>query len=273
MVRNGEDPNDATGDLLKQFEMPKEEFEKAFLRAQDSFDSVAEPSNATLKLATPKRRKKTIWRRARPPTPAKPRHSCRLDQDTANKYADTCRSEGAVLQRAAELDAAGIYLERACTIRARNGLFCTPDNARAHVEFAQNLSRRGDITTAEYHLRTALDIYRLLGMRNEVVYADVLLYQAVVVDKQARDFEAVSFYRAAIAVYEENRVYDGNFRVAVDLLVKKLRVQGREDEANHVVTEHTTLLRNESQVEVPIDIPADPGQLQSTWFVKPLIFF
>ena len=53
-----------------------------------------------------------------------------------------------------------------------------------------------------------------------MVFADAFLYQAVVVDKQARSSEAASFYRAPIAMYEENHVCDGKFRFAVDLLAK-----------------------------------------------------
>ena len=238
MARNADDPNIARIDLAKQYEMPKEEFEKACMQTQEWFESVSEEKNMPSK-----RRKNTIWSCVRPQPSAEPKLSYELDNETANKYADNCRSEGAILERESELDAAGVYYDRACTIRARNGLFCTPDNARAHVEFAQNLARRGEIPSAEYHLRTALDIYRLLGMCNHVMYGDVLLYQAVVVDKQGRGFKAESFYRAAVAVYKKNRVSGGNFRVAVDLLVQNLRRQGHEDKANNGVSEFMTMVR------------------------------
>ena len=266
IVRNIDDVEIVTAiDVLQAFEMPQDQFEKACLKAQQSFDSAAAPKNTantattTPPVTTPKRRRKTpLWRRVRPPTPARlsQNPSCRLDEETASIYADNCRREGAILQRGSQLEAAGLHYERACEIRAFNGLFCTADNATAHVEYAQNLSRRGLITKAEYHLRTALDIYRLLEMRNHRVYADALLYTAVIVDQQARSFEAESFYRASIAVYENIHCFnDPNFRVAVDSLIQNLARQGRVDEANDLMTQHTSLICDQTRIEVQIEIP------------------
>lgn len=160
--------------------------------------------------------------------------------DDASDYADVCRKHAASLQRSspADYDGAGEFFERACDARARHGLFCSPDNADAHVEYAQNLSKRGLTPEAEYHLRTAADIYRMLDARTARKYGDVLLYLAVVVDRQARLAEAENFYRSALAVYRANKLSDDNVRVAIDSLSNNLRAQGRAEEVDAVVRRH-----------------------------------
>lgn len=160
--------------------------------------------------------------------------------EDAADYADMCRKHAASLQRSApaDYDGAGEFFERACDARARHGLFCSPDNADAHVEYAQNLSKRGLTPEAEYHLRTAADIYRMLDARAARKYGDVLLYLAVVVDRQARLAEAENFYRSALAVYRANKLSDDNVRVAIDSLSNNLRAQGRGDEVDSVVRRH-----------------------------------
>lgn len=160
--------------------------------------------------------------------------------DDAADYADVCRKHAGSLQRSSppDYDGAGEFFERACDARAKSGLFCTPDNADAHVEYAQNLSKRGLTPEAEYHLRTAADIYRMMGARAARKYGDVLLYLAVVIDRQARLAEAENFYRSSLAVYRANKLSDDNVRVAIDSLSNNLRAQGRADEVDNVVRRH-----------------------------------
>jgi len=158
----------------------------------------------------------------------------------AVSYADSCRRDGAALQRSvpADYEGAGSLFEKACDTRARYGLFCTQENADAHVEYAQNLSKRGLTPEAEYHLRSAADIFRMLNARAARKYGDVLLYTAVVVDRQGRLAEAENFYRSALAVYRANKLSDDNVRVAIDSLSNNLRAQGRGDEVDTIVQRH-----------------------------------
>lgn len=160
--------------------------------------------------------------------------------DAAAEYADSCRKQAAALQRAtpADYDSAGEFFEKAVDARARFGLFCSPPNADAHVEYAQNLSKRGLTPEAEYHLRTAADIYRILNARGARKYGDVLLYMAVVIDRQGRLPEAENFYRSALAVYRANKLSDDNVRVAIDSLSNNLTAQGRQEEVDVVVRRH-----------------------------------
>lgn len=169
---------------------------------------------------------------ANPPTFATP--------ESAASYADECRRDGAALQRQqpADYEVAGALFERACDTRARAGLFCSAENADSHVEYAQNLSKRGLTPEAEYHLRCAADIFRMLNARAARKYGDVLLYTAVVVDRQGRLAEAENFYRSALAVYRANKLSDDNVRVAIDSLSNNLRAQGRADEVDTVVQRH-----------------------------------
>lgn len=158
----------------------------------------------------------------------------------AADYADVCRKHAASLQRClpADYDGAGEFFEKAVDARAKFGLFCTPENADAHVEYAQNLSKRGLTPEAEYHLRSAADIYRMLDARSARKYGDVLLYMAVVIDRQGRLAEAENFYRSALAVYRANKLSDDNVRVAIDSLSNNLRAQGRSEEVDVVVRRH-----------------------------------
>lgn len=158
----------------------------------------------------------------------------------AERYADACRRMAAQLQRASppDFDAAGELFEKAVDARARFGLFCSTSNADAHVEYAQNLSKRGLTPEAEYHLRTAADIFRVLDARAARKYGDVLLYIAVVVDRQGRLAEAENFYRSALGVYRANKLSDDNVRVAIDSLSNNLRAQGRGEEVDTVIQRH-----------------------------------
>jgi tetratricopeptide (TPR) repeat protein len=158
----------------------------------------------------------------------------------AERYADACRRMAAQLQRSSppDFDGAGELFERAVDARTRFGLFCCTSNADAHVEYAQNLSKRGLTPEAEYHLRTAADIFRLLDARAARKYGDVLLYIAVVVDRQGRLAEAENFYRSALGVYRANKLSDDNVRVAIDSLSNNLRAQGRGEEVDTVIQRH-----------------------------------
>lgn len=138
----------------------------------------------------------------------------------------------------ADYDSAGEYFEKAVDARAKYGMFCSPENADAHVEYAQNLSKRGLTPEAEYHLRSAADIYRMLDARAARKYGDVLLYMAVVIDRQGRLAEAENFYRSALAVYRANKLSDDNVRVAIDSLSNNLRAQGRSEEVDVIVRRH-----------------------------------
>ena len=160
--------------------------------------------------------------------------------EEAVDYADMCRKHAASLQRClpADYDGAGEFFEKAVDARAKFGLFCTSENADAHVEYAQNLSKRGLTPEAEYHLRSAADIYRMLNARSARKYGDVLLYMAVVIDRQGRLAEAENFYRSALAVYRANKLSDDNVRVAIDSLSNNLRAQGRGDEVDAIVRRH-----------------------------------
>lgn len=163
-----------------------------------------------------------------------------LDPAEAESRADDCRRSAASLQRSipSDYEAAGELFERAVDIRAKNGLFCTSENADAHVEYAQNLSKRGLTPEAEYHLRSAADIFRILSATAARKYGDVLLYMAVVIDRQGRLAEAENFYRSALAVYRANKLSDDNVRVAIDSLSNNLRAQGRPEEVDGVVRRH-----------------------------------
>jgi len=160
--------------------------------------------------------------------------------EDAADYADVCRKHAASLQRSlpADYDGAGEFFEKAVDFRAKFGLYCTSDNADAHVEYAQNLSKRGLTPEAEYHLRSAADIYRMLDARSARKYGDVLLYMAVVIDRQGRLAEAENFYRSSLAVYRANKLSDDNVRVAIDSLSNNLRAQGRSEEVDVVVRRH-----------------------------------
>lgn len=166
-----------------------------------------------------------------------------LDAPTANCYADKSRRDAARLQRCSppDLEGAGRYFERAVFIYARHGLFCTRANAMAHLEYAQNLSRRCRSAESEYHLRTAASIYRLLNLIHTTEYADALLFIAVLIDQQCRLEEAENFYRSSIYVYthHHNRDMvnerDSNARIAIDALCHNLRMQGRPEEVDDVV--------------------------------------
>lgn len=160
--------------------------------------------------------------------------------EEAERYALTCRRTALSLQRKhpPDFEAAGEMFEKAVDARSRCGLFCTIQNADAHVEYAQNLSKRGLTPEAEYHLRMAGDIFRVLDERYVRKYGDVLLYIAVVIDRQGRFNEAENFYRAALGVYRANKLSDDNVQVAIKSLTDNLRAQGRAHEIEDIVQRH-----------------------------------
>lgn len=266
-------------EFMQGFEQSKDEFELFFLKsAPGAIDSRASRSptfsrentgaadalrafrsfslmkkdrkNATLRQRR-RRRRKGLLKSAptsdfasAPTSRNEIRRSARLDAPTANLYADNLRREAARLQRSIppDLEGAGRAFERAVSIRAQHGLFCTRANALAHLEYAQNLSRRVCSAESEYHLRTALSIYRLLNLRHTLEYADALLFIASLIDQQFRLEEAENFYRSALAVYklqdttrDRNRDRDSNARVAIDALCRNLRTQGRPEEVDDIV--------------------------------------
>lgn len=142
-----------------------------------------------------------------------------------------------------DYEAAGKLYQTACDVRARTApLYLTAANAETHTEYARNLNRRGLIPEAEYHLRTAADIWRLLGATSSRRYADVLLYTALVIDRQstnmARRREAEFFYKAALAVYRNNKFADLNVDIAIDQLGENLKAQGRPNEIFDFVKHH-----------------------------------
>lgn len=211
---------------------------KAHPRKSDakSTASTANPDNSE---AAPDPSSPPPARPFRAPAPKAPEPIISTPDDAAD-FADVCRKHAASLQRSCppDFDGAGEFFEKACDSRAKYGLFCTPENADAHVEYAQNLSKRGLTPEAEYHLRSAADIYRMLNARMVRKYGDVLLYMAVVIDRQARLTEAENFYRSALAVYRANKLSDDNVRVAIDSLSNNLRAQGRADEVDAIVRRH-----------------------------------
>lgn len=223
--------NNATGDPRKQSTASNNNPQVTTTNASTASPKV---SDAT---SVPSTRRPSSPFRA-PPTKAPDPQLCK-PEDAAD-YGDVCRKHAASLQRSSppDYDGAGEFFERACDARATHGLFCTPDNADAHVEYAQNLSKRGLTPEAEYHLRTSADVYRMMDARSARKYGDVLLYLAVVVDRQGRLAEAENFYRSALAVYRANKLSDDNVRVAIDSLSNNLRAQGRADEVDHVVRRH-----------------------------------
>lgn len=254
-------------DVLQGFTMSKSEFENVFLQTAENMD---DPNRNTIrrrpsigeKQSRFTRSKKSISNASRRRTPSDEPDSqsslgsqlprqFRAEQEKlpepsisngeeAADYADVCRKHAASLQRSlpADYDGAGEFFEKAVDSRAKFGLFCTPENADAHVEYAQNLSKRGLTPEAEYHLRTAADVYRMLEARSARKYGDVLLYMAVVIDRQGRLAEAENFYRSALAVYRANKLSDDNVRVAIDSLSNNLRAQGRSDEVDVIVRRH-----------------------------------
>lgn len=244
-------------DVLQGFTLSKTEFEDIFLRTADSMDhSVPRKPlvdhNNTSSNPRSRRPPRHVKRselnnihehdtskpfRAPPARQPQPDFA---DADEAAEYADICRKHAAALQRSvpADYDSAGEFFEKAVDARAKYGLFCTPENADAHVEYAQNLSKRGLTPEAEYHLRSAADIYRMMDARVARKYGDVLLYMAVVIDRQGRLAEAENFYRSALAVYRANKLSDDNVRVAIDSLSNNLRAQGRSEEVDVIVRRH-----------------------------------
>lgn len=264
-------------DMMQGFELSKDEFEAVFTAAADDFDGAA-GSKTKLSAASAQsesrpplarangrltRAQRKAEKRAKapaksapradrisPPKPASPTRGFRsgpqkpddefATPEAAAAFADRCRRDGAALQRAtpADYEGAGALFMRAADARARAGLFCTQENADAHVEYAQNLSKRGLTPEAEYHLRTAADIFRMLNARKARKYGDVLLYMAVVIDRQGRLAEAENFYRSALAVYRANKLSDDNVRVAIDSLSNNLRAQGRGEEVETIVSRH-----------------------------------
>eukprot|EP00177_Eucheuma_denticulatum_P002329 GFKZ01004177.1.p2 GENE.GFKZ01004177.1~~GFKZ01004177.1.p2 ORF type:complete len:295 (+),score=56.62 GFKZ01004177.1:35-886(+) len=257
-VRNSTQVKIPGVDVMQGFTMSKTEFEDVFLRTADSLDTnqpdqnrppLAESTADNRSRRPPRQRKRPDQTAPKQPSaPAKPFRAppSKMLQpelggaDEAVEYADVCRKHAAALQRAEppDYDAAGEYFEKAVDARAKFGLFCTPENADAHVEYAQNLSKRGLTPEAEYHLRSAADIYRMLDARSARKYGDVLLYMAVVIDRQGRLAEAENFYRSALAVYRANKLSNDNVRVAIDSLSNNLRAQGRSDEVDVVVRRH-----------------------------------
>lgn len=251
-------------DVLQGFTMSKSEFENVFLRAAESMDNPSAPASARPSRAAPERpprfargRKASNARRdespdgakntereqqQRPfrPPPKKTTDPSLGSPTEAAHYADFCRKHAASLQRntPADYDGAGEFFEKAVDARAKFGFFCTAENADAHVEYAQNLSKRGLTPEAEYHLRTAADVFRMLDARGARKYGDVLLYMAVVIDRQGRLAEAENFYRSALAVYRANKLSDDNVRVAIDSLSNNLTAQGRSEEVDVVVRRH-----------------------------------
>lgn len=264
-------------DFMQGFTMSKSEFEAVFLQAAETMDDSLRPSNIenapplnpgqsagrfgrSRKVLPRKSDVKSITtvatttanadeqnepnspdpaRPFRAPASKTPEPNISSPEDAAD-FADVCRKHAASLQRSCppDFDGAGEFFEKACDSRAKYGLFCTPENADAHVEYAQNLSKRGLTPEAEYHLRSAADIYRMLDARMVRKYGDVLLYMAVVIDRQARLAEAENFYRSALAVYRANKLSDDNVRVAIDSLSNNLRAQGRADEVDAIVRRH-----------------------------------
>lgn len=263
-------------DFMQGFTMSKSEFEAVFLQTAETMDdpvrlsnienappansgqtpsrfgrsrkahprksdakSTASTANADNSDAAPDPSSPHSARPFRAPAPKAPEPNISTPADAAD-FADVCRKHAASLQRSCppDFDGAGEFFEKACDSRAKYGLFCTPENADAHVEYAQNLSKRGLTPEAEYHLRSAADIYRMLNARMVRKYGDVLLYMAVVIDRQARLTEAENFYRSALAVYRANKLSDDNVRVAIDSLSNNLRAQGRADEVDAIVRRH-----------------------------------
>lgn len=159
-------------------------------------------------------------------------------EKAAVKRSDGLRRLAAGYQGKGEMGMAGSMFEQAIDTRSRFGLHCTLENGDSHVEYAQNLSKRGLIAEAEYHLRTAADVYRQQNATSFRKYADILLYLAVIIDRQGRLVEAEAFYRAALGVYRGCKLGDDNVRVAIDNLSNNLRAQGREDEVEYVIKSH-----------------------------------
>ncbi|CAN8069084.1 unnamed protein product [Agarophyton chilense] len=239
-------------DVMQGFTLSKAEFEDLFLQTAENVDDASH--------TRPDFRQKPLFRRKpqrRSPNPSdsdadsdpsfRPfRSAAKLIEPNINSaeeaadYADLCRKHAMSLQRCLppDLDGAGEFFEKAVDARAKYALFCTSENADAHVEYAQNLSKRGLTPEAEYHLRSAADIYRMMDARSARKYGDVLLYMAVVIDRQGRLAEAENFYRSALAVYRKNKLSDDNVRVAIDGLSNNLRAQERSDEVDAVVKRH-----------------------------------
>lgn len=228
-------------DVLQGFTLPKHEFEDLCLQTATDLDTrspLCSLNTPTCKTSSRKAQESSSPTRAfrgEGPESAEP-----TDAEGAGEYADICRRHAAGLQRVSppDYEGAGEYFEKAVDARAKNGLFCTQENAEAHVEYAQNLSKRGLTPEAEYHLRCAADVYRMLGARGARKYGDVLLYMAVVIDRQGRLQEAENFYRSALAVYRRNKLSDDNVRVGIDSLSNNLRAQGRGAEVERVVRRH-----------------------------------
>ncbi|KAI0564056.1 hypothetical protein FGB62_30g344 [Gracilaria domingensis] len=240
-------------DVMQGFTLSKAEFEDLFLQTAENVDDAnhTRPANRQ----KPARFRRKPQRRSPDPSDIdsdsdpsfRPfRGAAKLMDPNINSaeeaahYADLCRKHAGSLQRCIppDYDGAGEFFEKAVDARAKFGLFCTSDNADAHVEYAQNLSKRGLTPEAEYHLRSAADIYRMMDARSARKYGDVLLYMAVVIDRQGRLAEAENFYRSALAVYRKNKLSDDNVRVAIDGLSNNLRAQERPDEVDAVVKRH-----------------------------------
>ena len=129
---------------------------------------------------------------------------------------------------------------KAISHREKHGLWCTNQNAQAHVDLARNLSKGEMMKDAEFHLRIALRIYTQLETDKGHI-ADLMLYVGVVVDRQKRRKEAEELYRDALNIYKENELTGNNVEIAVKNLSLNLRKQDRESEIATIREEFGTL--------------------------------
>lgn len=159
----------------------------------------------------------------------------------AERYAAVFQQHAmSLLQFGATTDheGAGIFFEKAITLLTANGLYCSYENAKTHIHYAHNLNKRALHPEAEFHLRTAIDIYRLLQATGRTKYANALLYLAIVIERQGRLSEAEVFYRAALHVYKTRRLSNDRVSRAFDGLLDVLKRQGRAEEIAEVLSNH-----------------------------------
>lgn len=142
-------------------------------------------------------------------------------------------------------------------------LWCTMENAQAHVNLAQDLSKNGNLPKAEHHLRIALMIYKRIETGTEY-RGHLLHYMGVVVDRQKRRAEAERFYRMALAAYKNNRladnvekdkVTDEEIYVALSNFSLNMGKQRRESEAESFVEDYVQEL----------GIKKEPSRSRSIW--------
>lgn len=116
-------------------------------------------------------------------------------------------------------------LEKAIHHREKHGLESTLGNADVHIDIGRSLSKSNRYYDAEFHLCSALLIYRQIDAAPEHM-GNLLLYRGFVAERQGKQDKAESLYREAIDIYRTGGVVGENADTALRSLSRSLRTQG-----------------------------------------------